>query len=411
MNPTDNPNPDYSDFQPTDKQVKPKKKAKGTYPKFSFEGYYWHSANSRIWFIDADGIWARMNSDEFTRYLNSTFGLSKSRKGGASECDQVIVWIQMNRHITAIMPLAGYEGPKVYDFQNQKIFVPYGPKLITPAEGEYPVTLQFLAGLLPGIQDEHFKWWLSTRLEQLYGWVKLRGGKPHPAERVWFRPSQAVVLCGKAKSGKSLLQRLITLWVGGRMAKPFRFMSGGTQFNSELFAAEHLMIEDEESATDIKTRRKFASAIKEFTANREHYCHPKFQVPVMTPALSQVLTISVNDEPENLAILPPQDESIKDKAIIYRVDKLPMPMPTDTWEEEQAFWKVLEAEAPAFIFDLLNKTTVPPEWQDSRYGVLAYHHAEILDVLAQLGEEQSLLEIIDIELFEEPSRDEPLKLI
>ena len=36
------------------------------------------------------------------------------------------------------------------------------------------------------------------------------------------------------------------------------------------------MIEDEESATDIKTRRKFASAIKEFTANREHYCHPKF---------------------------------------------------------------------------------------------------------------------------------------
>ena len=128
----------------------------------------------------------------------------------------------------------------------------------------------------------------------------------------------------------------------------------------------------------------------------------------MTPVLSQVLTISVNDEPENLAILPPQDESIKDKAIIYLVDKLPMPMPTDTWEEEQAFWKVLEREAPAFIFDLLNKTTVPREWQDSRYGVLAYHHAEILDVLAQMGEEQSLLEIIDIELFEQPSRDEPL---
>ena len=35
---------------------------------------------------------------------------------------------------------------------------------------------------------------------------------------------------------------------GGRAARPYQFMSGLTSFNSDLFEAEHLMIEDEQAS-------------------------------------------------------------------------------------------------------------------------------------------------------------------
>ena len=103
----------------------------------------------------------------------------------------------------------------------------------------------------------------------------LRAGGP--------RVGQALVLVGERDCGKSLLQKIITQLLGGRMAKPFLYMSGQTAFNGNLFGAEHLSIEDEQPYTDIKSRRNFGAKIKEIVAIDDQNSHKKFRDGVTLP--------------------------------------------------------------------------------------------------------------------------------
>lgn len=123
-------------------------------------------------------------------------------------------------------------------------------------------------------------------------------------------------------------------------------MSGQTTFNADLFGAEHLMIEDEHASTDIKARRNLGSHIKALTVNETQQCHQKNCTPIILTPLWR-LTISVNDEPENLMVLPPIDDSLEDKLMILRAVKQAMPMPTATNQQSQAFWSQLVQELPA----------------------------------------------------------------
>jgi hypothetical protein len=208
-----------------------------------------------------------------------------------------------------------------------------------------------------------------------------------------LRPGQALVLTGKRDSGKSFLQKLITIMLGGRMARPYNFMSGKTPFNGNLFGAEHLSIEDEVPFTDIKSRRSFSAKIKEVTAIDDQNCHFKFQDGVTLPIFWR-LTISVNDETENLMILPPMDDSLIDKIIIFKVDPFEIPVSEDKDGGRKKFLDAITAELPAFIYDVLEEKT-PKELVSRRYGILHYQHPEIMDRLGELSPEIWTLQLID----------------
>lgn len=388
MNPTDNPNPDYSDFKPTDKQVKPKRRAGKARASLVPGEFYYEIKRAKIWFKDDKGAWTFLSPDRFAKHLAEIKKLTvnKRKDERISETDQYINEIIRQCGVNNVASLAGYPADTVLHFGGKIILIPDGPKLITPAAGLWVLTRTVLEGLLGAFQFEHFLWWLSFAVKCL------RGGHR--------RPGQAVFLCGKPNSGKSLLQDLITLWLGGRSSQPFRFMSGGTTFNADVYGAEHARIDDEGGATDIKTRRRFTDAVKEFTAKREHSVHPKFQDAFTSPALFIRITISLNDEPENLTILPADEEAINDKIIIYKVEQKPMPMPTGNPEEEAIFMAALAAEAPAFLHHLLYEVEIPEEWACERYGVKHYHHLEVTETRATMSNEFRFEELIDIELFE-----------
>jgi hypothetical protein len=206
-------------------------------------------------------------------------------------------------------------------------------------------------------------------------------------------------MAGPHDCGKSLLQNIITLLLGGRMAKPYQFMMGGTPFNYDLFAAEHLMIEDEAASTDIRARRHFGANLKNVTVSEVQRCHAKNRNPVsLTPFWR--LTISVNNEPENLMVLPPIEDSIEDKLILLKAHKKPMPARTGTIPERNAFWGSLVAELPAFV-DFLLKWEIPIELRSERFGITHFHHPELLRAIDDLAPENRLLTLIDTELFKE----------
>jgi hypothetical protein len=164
-------------------------------------------------------------------------------------------------------------------------------------------------------------------------------------------------------------------------------MSGGTQFNADLFGAEHLMIEDEHSSTDIRARSTFGSQIKQFTVNQTQSCHDKGRKAINLSPFWRV-SISVNEEPEHMMVLPPMSDSdqdlLSDKIFLLRASKAEMPMPTFTHEQQQAFWQKLTSELPAFR-EFLNNWEIPEQLRDRRFGVKTWHHPELLAALDALA--------------------------
>ena len=144
------------------------------------------------------------------------------------------------------------------------------------------------------------------------------------------------------------------------------------------------------------------SWIKQVAVNDKHRCHRKHREPiVMTPFWR--LTVSLNDDPEHLMVLPPLDESLRDKITLLRCRYEPMPMPTGTPKEKGAFWAALKVEFPAFTHFLLNEWTPPPGIIESRFGVGHFHNPAILEALSDQSPEKRLLDLIDMELFCSPA--------
>ncbi len=103
----------------------------------------------------------------------------------------------------------------------------------------------------------------------------------------------------------------------------------------------------------------------------------------------------MNDDPEAIRVLPPLDDHVADKIIILRASKKEMPMPTRTLGEQEAFRKKIVEELPAFLFWLLKEFEVPESLRDPRYGVKAFHHPYISEILSEQTPEARIWEIIE----------------
>jgi hypothetical protein len=113
------------------------------------------------------------------------------------------------------------------------------------------------------------------------------------------------------------------------------------------------------------------------------------------------MSLSLNDDPERLQVLPPLDIDVRDKIIVAKVIKARMPMPTGSPAAEERFWAQLVSELPAFI-NYLEQWQVPDDLADDRYGITPYQHPEIVEMLEQTTPGLRLLEFIDGEIFHNP---------
>jgi hypothetical protein len=348
---------------------------------------YFDAGRNLYWIRDRRNSWIAINETQFKRILRQQGTSPKVPEGSyVSPVDELLIEVQQCCDVHYAGALAGCS-TGVYDMGERRILVTESPRIIEPKPGDWPTLEKFLDGLL---NDPHF-----DQRPYLYGWIKVAFEALRAGVR---RPGQGLVLAGPHDSGKSLKQNIITVILGGRSARPYQYMSGLTPFNSDLFEAEHLMIEDEQASTDIRARRNFGAQLKNITVVDWQRCHAKNRVAV-TLAPFWRLSITVNDEPENLMVLPPIDDSIKDKLIILRAAKKPMPMPTANLEQRRFFWEKLLAELPAFLH-FLTQWEIPLGLVSERFGITHFHHPEILEAIDSLAPEFRLLRLIDEVLFE-----------
>jgi hypothetical protein len=179
-------------------------------------------------------------------------------------------------------------------------------------------------------------------------------------------------------------------------------MVGRTAFNEDLAENEHLVIADQHASTDTNARRAFGTAIKDLVANEDMAVHPKGRKATELMPTFRRLTISVNSEPENLMIVPPLDNSLRDKMMLFRCEQTELS--SDKIKNQELF-----KEIPA-LAGYLEQWDMPRELIEGknaeRYGVKEYHHPELLEVLASVAAETRLLELIDAVLFAEPKDGE-----
>lgn len=354
-------------------------------PEFEF---YYDAGTRQYWIRNNRDGWIEIRESSLRRHLRSLGYKQKSDGDGLSQIEEALNSCQTSKDVVYAGPLAGYKSG-LHEIAGARILVTTSPKFIEAVQGEWPTLRQFLENLF----DERPK---IPQLPVVLGWLKVAIENLYAGK---FRPGQALVLAGEAGSGKSLFQTLVTELLGGRYAKPFQFMMGGTTFNGDLFEAEHLMLEDEASTTDIRARRGFGARIKDVTVNSLQRLHAKHRNAIRMKPFWR-LTVSLNDEPENLMILPPMDESLEDKIILLQVRKMATPMPTQTDAQRDKFWNALIDELPAFVHFLFG-WEIPLQLRSERYGVSHVHHPDLLDALNELSPEDRLLALIDQVPFDE----------
>lgn len=349
---------------------------------------FYDPARKCYWIPNDRGDMIEITETSMQRHLMRA-GFINDKDKGETPMNDELIRIQRTRDVVYAGPLAGY-GVGLQEQCGQRILVTRPPRVILPVKGECPTIEKFIYDLFD--DPDH------PELDQIpfvLGWLKmayeaLLNQQP--------RPGQALAIAGPRDCGKSLFQALITEIFGGRSAKPYRYMSGGTEFNGDLFAAEHLMIEDEVACTDIQARRHFGARIKDFTVNATQSCHGKNR-----PALSLKpfwrTTITLNDEPENLLILPPIDDSLEDKIILIKAKRATLPTDIGTMEGRQKYWAKLMSELPMFL-DFLINYQIHPRLHSGRFGVRHFHHPTLIAALDDMSPEMRLLGLIDTALEE-----------
>jgi hypothetical protein len=350
---------------------------------------YYDSSRKHYLVEDAEGNWMTVDKQAILHRLALVGVRPKPAKDEwVTPGDKQVITIQQKRNVAYSGPLAGFK-KGIHWINGFKILVTHSPKLVMPKEGEWPTLKALIENQLDAEQRLYWHSWLKLSLEQLIECIEFG--------RVTY--GQVMILAGPRGCGKSLLQLLITEVLGGRSGSPFAFMVKDTPFNRELFGYEHQKIEDEQPHKDMKSRVRFGDALKQVTATVTHPCFGKNRDGLtLTPYWRA--SLSVNDEPDHLEVLPPFEDSLADKVILLHCKKAEMPMPAGTGAEKAAFWAQLMSELPAYLHWLLNVFTIPTEITDpTRYGVKAYLSPHIMVQLADLQPEIRLLSLIDQILF------------
>jgi hypothetical protein len=348
-------------------------------PVFTVDAYYDHKSG-KFFRRDADGrryIGATQGS--IRRYLKTQGYSAMKGEDELSPLDRALEEIETRQAVDYAAPLAGHP-VGVFRSGGAMILVTTGPTLIVPEQGEWPTLSAFLRGLFGEEQFPRLAMHMKVAVEAMRGGVR--------------RPGQALVIAGPRDCGKSLCLTLLSKLLGDRTGKPYAFMTGRTDFNSELFAAECLIIDDEAASLDPRKRREFGARIKTFTVDPEARCHAKHR-EALTLRPFWRLFIAVNDDPHALQVLPQLEDGLEDKLTLLQARACPMPLDTATDGGWKLLWDTLTGELPAFLYYLMNELVIPAELRCGRYGIKHYHNPELLELMDVTTDELKLLELCD----------------
>lgn len=357
---------------------------------------WWVNGEGPSFYVESGENWLRITQDTLVLRM-SRLGVPNFRLGDAalSPMEETLLWIQENRMIDrAVEGVAGYKAG-VHLMLTRNVLLTRGPKLMTPKEGDWNIirdlidsrlTYELHEDAFPRRQVELFHGWFQRRLENVYlaGDTVLAG--------------QALCLCGPAGSAKSRLQNfLITPGLGGRVADPSNFYFKDDGFSDDWIESEHLCTEDPRPSTKMLDRKQFANKMKSLLVNDNQRWRGLYR-GALTVNPKFAVSLSFNDSPDEIQFFPPLGPNFRDKILLFRVMKRPLPMPTRTPAEKAAFKAQVWKELPAYIWYLLNEFKLRDGLRDDgqdRFGTKDYADPILRSLLRDDSPAAEFLELID----------------
>lgn len=338
-------------------------------------------------------------------YHNLLIGRLKShlRKlglGDDADIENVIVNAEKHSKVSFCGPLAGIPEGHYYR-KGVSYLCDQGPILIEPVKGDWSTIRDWMNAMFaPDVWNSEVG---DYQLNTVMGWLKVGA---EALRNNTFQVGQLLALAGASGSGKSLFQSLIiTPMLGGRSANPFKYLSGGTDFNANLYGAEHLTLDDEALSKKTVGRVEFGQKLKGLlvAGDSGDFLHAK-GLDGVNIRVQQRVSMSLNDDEADLAVLPPLSQrSIADKISLIRCACDSIPMPTSSNAEFDALKAQIAVEIPAFLYYLLHEYEIPVEVMNDRYGVASYKNPDLAEAIHDVADESQLELFIDEVLFRRSS--------
>jgi hypothetical protein len=351
---------------------------------------YYDCDRKNFLITNSRGDWIPATEAHVKRELRKLGYCSRVQSGeNLSQVESKLSEIQLNRDIKFSGAVAGYRVGLIED-EFGRILVTSGPKIIDPKHGNWETVREFMSSLF------------GDQLDYVLSWIQIAYKALSSGH---IMPCWALAISGKKGNGKSFFQeRILTPILGGRVGLPYRYMTGGSQFNSDLIGAEHMMIADEFPSTDIRSRKQFGERIKAFVANETQSWHGKNKDQYTVKPFWRV-SITLNDESEDLQMLPPLGDGLQDKLTVLKSSKATN-LPQQ--HERASFLEKVTSELPAFIDYLMHDYVIPEELRDDRFGVKSFQHPEILEAMGEQSPEYRLNEYITEVFFgiDQPYQDD-----
>jgi hypothetical protein len=195
-----------------------------------------------------------------------------------------------------------------------------------------------------------------------------------------------------------LLKKIIINMIAGK-SEPWA-EDQWTVFNGWMKVARQALVAGKDqpgqalASTSHQARSELGAHIKNITVNRIHACHAKRR-DIVNLCPWWRLSISLNDQPERMLILPRLTDDVRDKIVLLRATRHAMPIIAETADQKAAFWEMIMRELPGYLYWLETHFIIPEEWVSARFGVREFHHPEPVRSLDELSPASVLLELID----------------
>jgi hypothetical protein len=347
----------------------------------------WYDGKMYWW--NVDDMWVARNKDDSMMHLTNQGVTSKtSGKEVISKAGKILCGVQDVRRVDYAAPLL-FEKGEVVDINGEKVLNISRREAMIEANvtdpentGHFPWIWGFVSHIFvqpdgDNSQMDYFlawfqRLWVSARNKQLF-------------------QGQMLVLAGAAGQGKTFASRCIIGAALGGSVDASDILQGKTNFNKQAAETCIWRVDDAAGSTNRSDALKFGDTLKRHVANPIAVYHPKFRDAVEFPWRGRIV-LTCNTDPNSLAILPSLDNTFEDKIMMLKFGNYAPHFKTS--HEHEA---MVANELPFFLAWL--KQWKAPDYvmgKNNRFGVLSYHHSELVDASQEGDSATGLLEILEM---------------
>lgn len=348
--------------------------------------YYWRRAGAS---------WEPYDKDDIKLHLRA-YGLSsKASRGGLSEVDSAIVWIQENQRVRGAGPFVCYppgpveiSGSRWLNIANLRPVEPVADPEFPVSAQHFPFIAEFISGLFTGRADTDLTSIPpDSPLHYFLAWTKIA----YTSLRTYTRTlGQVLYLVGPRNNGKTLLaERILQPLLGRESFDPSSYLTGESNFQDQLFCSYLLVINDKDGPKDDALRKRMLARLKELTVNPRHTWNRKYMRETVIEWTGRIV-VTTNDDPGSLGLLPELTPSIIDKIMIFGTYGRTKP-----WPPIRVIEDTIERELPYFAA-WLERVYDPPDrvLVSDRFQVASYIDPRVAARIYAYDPQQILREVL-----------------